>query len=144
MYFLYLIEFAFIVLYVYNKFIKVDYNSFENSILRNDDDGFKLFDTPSVPTEIINNKCNQSGGMYAVLVKYDGIDTYECLNAYPLIFDNHGRVHNHVCKNGRINYGPAGAGLPTGDDFCTCDRLGYTKMLFHNIPVCVKNVNLYT
>jgi len=31
-----------------------------------------------------------------VLVKSDGIDAYECVNMYPMIFDNHGRVHDHV------------------------------------------------
>lgn len=130
----------FIIIYVYNKF-RFKYDSFENNIFKNDS-GFQLFDTQLASTEIVDNKCDQSNGMYMVLVKIDGIDTYECINMYPMIFDNHGRVHDHVCKNGRINTHVGD--LSVNGDFCVCDKLGFKKIFMYNAPICVKNANMYT
>jgi len=143
MYFLYLIEFIFIVIYAYNK-SKSYYSLFENNILKNDD-GFNLSDVSMAPTEIMNNKCDWMGGAYMISMGFDATDAYECVNAYPMIFDNHGHVHDHVCKNGRINYDAAGGvSNPMDNGFCTCDKSGYTKTFLYNVPVCVKNINMYT
>lgn len=143
MYFLYFIEFTFIIIYVYSRF-KSDYDSFENNIMGNDS-GFQLFDAPLASTEMPENKCDQSSGMYMVLVKSDGGGgVYECVNMYPMIFDNRGRVHDHVCKNGNINMSGVAGNLSIDGDFCVCDKLGFTKIFIYNAPICVRNVNMYT
>jgi len=139
MYFLYLIEFVFIIIYIYGK-LHAECNSFEHNILGGD----RVFQTFNYNTNtsadsVSTVKCEETNGRHMVLMKSDGVDAYECVSIYPTIFDNNGRAHDHVCKNGHINYG-AGS---MSSDFCVCDRLEYTKIFLYGAPVCVKNPNLY-
>lgn len=85
--------------------------------------------------------CDETRGVYPILIKSDGIDSYKCVSLYPLYFNENGIAYDHMCKNGTIH----NVSQPTVDDrVCTCDRLPYVRKIFvQSVPVCVMNDRLY-
>lgn len=85
--------------------------------------------------------CDESLGMYAILIKSDGVDTYKCISIYPLYFNDKGEPHEYFCKNGFINNVQSRI---IDDRLCVCDKYKYKKIYVQNIPTCVRNDKLYT
>jgi len=56
--------------------------------------------TESIETD----ECDETKGMRMVLMKSDSLDRYECVSLYPMFFGNNGRMLDHVCRNGHVNY----------------------------------------
>lgn len=165
MFFLFILFEIFVIYMLYNfKYTNVQY-TFENTL-----SSINFFNDPDPCKNIIikcnnqkdcekclNNKyscedgfcikkksskiiCDETKGMYPILIKSDGKDVYKCMSIFPLYFDNFGNKHEYVCKNGTTN---TMYSLNIDDRICVCDRLSYEKISIHNIPTCVKNKKLY-
>lgn len=82
--------------------------------------------------------CDESRGVYPVLIKSDEHGVYKCTSIFPLYFDDKGEPYEHICKNGTIDVKNS-----TDNINCVCNTQTHSIMYIRNIPTCVRNKMLY-